>query len=60
MKIQVLRQKMMVLPFIPLSMSFDNINYFVDMPLVSIYYFDFNFQLGKKRTLETFNDITNT
>lgn len=51
---------MMVLPFIPLSMSFDNINYFVDMPLVSIYYFDFNFQLGKKRTLETFNDITNT
>lgn len=53
-------KRRMVLPFIPLSMSFDNVNYYVDMPLVSIYYFDFNFQLGTKRTLDTFNNITKT
>lgn len=26
----------MILPFTPLSMSFENVNYYVDMPLVSI------------------------
>lgn len=30
-------KKGMVLPFTPLSMSFDNVNYFVDMPPVSAY-----------------------
>lgn len=29
----------MILPFTPLSMSFDNVNYYVDMPLVSINFF---------------------
>lgn len=27
----------MVLPFTPLAMSFDNVNYYVDMPPVSFY-----------------------
>lgn len=27
----------MVLPFTPLAMSFDNVNYFVDMPAVSVH-----------------------
>ena len=35
----VVSKRRMVLPFTPLSMSFDNVNYYVDMPLVSIYLF---------------------
>lgn len=35
----VASKRRMVLPFTPLSMSFDNVNYYVDMPLVSIYFF---------------------
>ena len=27
----------MVLPFTPLAMSFDNVNYYVDMPAVIVY-----------------------
>lgn len=35
----VASKRRMILPFTPLSMSFDNVNYYVDMPLVSIYFF---------------------
>lgn len=33
----VVNRKGMVLPFQPLSLSFDHVNYFVDMPAVSLY-----------------------
>ena len=31
----VARKRGMVLPFTPLAMSFDDVNYYVDMPVVS-------------------------
>ena len=37
------QQKGMVLPFQPLSMSFNNINYFVDVPLVGIWLLSYSF-----------------
>lgn len=41
-------KKGMVLPFTPLAMSFDSVNYFVDMPPVSIldFFFFFFFNLN--------------
>lgn len=33
----VVNRKGMVLPFHPLSLSFDHVNYYVDMPAVSLY-----------------------
>lgn len=35
-------KKGMVLPFQPLSLSFENVNYYVDMPAVSSYLFSTN------------------
>lgn len=32
----------MILPFTPLSMSFDSVNYYVDMPSVRIYFPSFH------------------
>ena len=37
-------QRGMVLPFAPLSLTFNNIKYFVDMPQVSIEIISFNHQ----------------
>jgi hypothetical protein len=33
---EVASKRGMILPFTPLSMSFDNVNYYVDMPSVRI------------------------
>jgi hypothetical protein len=32
------KKKGMILPFQPLTMTFHNVNYFVDMPKVCLYY----------------------
>lgn len=47
--------KGMVLPFQPLSMAFDNVNYYVDMPVVSPHLNIFSFMPCKLKHLQTIN-----
>jgi len=42
----------MVLPFTPLSMSFDDVNYHVDMPAVSSFFFFFLLLVNSQTVLD--------